>query len=159
MELRRWIKGAELAGWRLSGVSPSMLSLRCACHGCDGALSLPLANPGPVPAPCSQDHASGYGARAFGSYEVLVAELRRRRLQLGLDQESLGEAIGFARGYMGKLEAFQRIAAPPTLLLWAQSLGLTITTAPAPLPPATLRAIEGKTAAPYQPNQARFKHV
>lgn len=88
-----------------------------------------------------------------------MGELRRRRLQLGLDQISLNEAMGTAEGYLSKLESFQRIAPFPMLQLWAQSLGLAITTAPAVLPSATIAAIDRQRSAPYQPNQARFKHA
>jgi hypothetical protein len=142
----------------VASVSGLTMRLQCSKHGCDGCRVLPLDNLGPVPDPCDLPHRGNHARQTFQQYESLVDELRRRRRQLGLDQGDLNSAMGVADGYMNKLESLARVATFPTLQLWAQSLGLSITTAPAPLPAATLRAIENRTAKPYQPTQARFKH-
>lgn len=158
MQVRRWIREAERQGWRLSHVGGMSLTLRCSCKGCPGTLKLPISNLGDVPEPCQLEHSKGYGRATFEHYEAIVEELRRRRRQLGLDQIDLNSAMGTPDGYVNKLESFARIASPPTLTLWAESLGLRLTTEAAPLPPATLKAIEDRQARPYQETQARFKH-
>ena len=158
MLINEWLKGAQRAGWRVSGINAKALHLKCEKHGCSGSKSLPLDNLGPTPAECDLPHVGQYSKNAFDTYEALIGELRRRRRELGLDQGDLSNAMGVADGYVNKLESFKKVASPPTLLLWAQSLGLTITTAPSKLPAATLRAIEQRAAKPYAPNQARFKH-
>jgi hypothetical protein len=158
MQTRQWIKEAQLKGWRLASVSGLSMRLECSKHGCSGHKDLPLDNLGPVPEPCDKPHVQGYSQSTFDEYSGLVGELRRRRRQLGLDQTDLNAAMGVTDGYVNKLESLARVATFPTLQLWAQTLGLSISTAPAPLPPATLRAIEYREAKPYQPNQARYKH-
>jgi transcriptional regulator with XRE-family HTH domain len=65
---------------------------------------------------------------------------------LGLSQEDINAAAGLADGHINKLEAFHRTAQFPTLQLWANTIGLSITVAPAILPPATTRAIERRPA-------------
>lgn len=157
METRLWFKQVEKKGWRVSSVSGLVLNLSCNKLGCDGCLTLPLANLGPTPPPCSEPHEGQYSAHIFEEYSTLVKEMVRRRCSLGLDQADLNNAMGVADGYISKLESFARIATFPTLILWAQTLGLSLVGAPAPLPAATLRAIEHRQAKPYQPNQARFK--
>lgn len=159
METRQWIKGAETAGWRLAAVSAVEMRLACARPGCPGSLSVSLHNPGPIPEPCAADHVSGYGVAAFTAYQDLVELLRTRRRALGLAQGDITDAMGMAEGYIAKLESFAKVAPLPTVQLWAQTLGLYITTAPAPLPLATRAAIERRQANPYQPHQARFKHA
>jgi hypothetical protein len=158
MFAQEWIKKAQGNGWRVAAVSGASIEMRCAKQGCPGRHVLPMGNLGPVLDQCALDHVGQYGRETFDGYEALIAELRRRRVQIGLDQGDLGNAMGVPDGYINKLESFKRTATPVTLLLWAQSLGLTLTTAPAPLPPATIRAIEQRTANPYNAKQARFKH-
>jgi transcriptional regulator with XRE-family HTH domain len=159
MGARDWIKAAEGQGWRVASVSGAVLRLHCDKPGCPGEMVLPLDNLGPVPDGCTLGHVGGHSRAAFASYQVLVEELRRRRRSLGLDQQDLTAAMGVPDGYVSKLESFARIASPPTLLLWAQALGLYVTTSPAPLPPATLRAIEQRQGKPYAENQARWRHA
>lgn len=74
-------------------------------------------------------------------YTALVAAFVRKRHSLGLSQEEINAAAGFADGHLNKLEAFHRIAQLPTLQLWAQTLGLKITIAEDALPQATRLAI------------------
>jgi transcriptional regulator with XRE-family HTH domain len=158
MQIKRWIKEAEKAGWRVSGVHGPELRLSCSCYGCTGSLSVSIANAGPVPEPCQRPHVKNYSRDTFAHYQSLVEELRRRRRALGLDQIDANAALGLSDGHLSKLESFARIASPPMLLLWAQGLGLSITTTPAPLPPATVKAIQDRAGRPYQEQQARFKH-
>lgn len=87
-----------------------------------------------------------------------MADLARRRVQLGLSQPDIDAAIGWPDGYCAKLESLARVSSPPTLLLWCDALGLQVVTVPAPMPEATRRAIEQRIAAPYRHDQARFKH-
>jgi transcriptional regulator with XRE-family HTH domain len=105
-----------------------------------------LSDLGPIPAPCAFDHSSLYAKPVFDEYRALVGNLARRRKQIGLSQEDLGAAAGLADGHINKLEAFARTAQFPTLQLWANTLGMELTLAPAPIPPATLRAIERRKA-------------
>jgi len=158
MQTRHWIKEAQRQGWRVASVSGLNMRLQCDKYGCDGSKMLPLDNLGPVPEPCNRPHVANYARQTFEQYETLVDELRRRRRQLGLDQADLNSAMGVTDGYVNKLESVARVATFPTLQLWAQSLGLSLTTCPAPLPAATMRAIEHRQAKPYMPTQARFKH-
>lgn len=158
METKRWIREAERAGWRVAGVSARVVRLRCSMHGCTGSLELPLANLGPIPETCDFPHDHGHARSTFDDYRALVEELRRRRRSLGLDQVDLNDAMGTADGYVSKLESFARVASAPTLALWCQALGVSMTLAPAPLPPATAKAIEDRQVRPYAPEQARFKH-
>lgn len=152
-----WIKQSEAAGWRVAGVAGLVLVLRCAKTGCTGSLKLPLDNLGAVPDPCTRPHVNGYAVAVYDDYKALVGQLSKRRRALGLSQEALNAAIGLPDGYMSKLEAFHRTTSPPTLLLWAQSLGLSLSLSPAPLPNATIRAIEQTTVKPYAASQARSK--
>jgi transcriptional regulator with XRE-family HTH domain len=154
METRRWINGAEKAGWRVERIAALAVHLRCDKTGCPGRLHLPLDNLGPLPEPCQAPHVASFGRAAFGSYEVMVDELRRRRRSLGLDQSDVTNAMGMAEGYVAKLESFARVASPATLFLWAETVGVTFTTTPAPLPPATIRAIENRRVNPYDEAKA-----
>lgn len=157
MQVRQWIREAEKAGWRVSRVSGLELHLACSCKGCKGRKVLPLDNLGPPLDPCELLHVKGYAAPVFHAYEELIAELRRRRCLLGLDQGDIDSASGLADGHVAKLESFAKIASPPTLTLWAETLGLRLTVTPAALPSSTLKAIEDRQARPYQHAQARFK--
>ena len=114
---------------------------------------------GEVPEPCQLLHRKRYSPEVFGAYERLVAELRRRRRSLGLDQADVNAAMGMADGYIAKLESFARVAPFPTLQLWATTLGLNITATPTALPDATIRAIEARKAMPYDEQKARFKYA
>ena len=157
MSAKEWIKAAELAGWRVKSASCRELVLMCGKPGCKGRKVLPLDNLGPELAPCSLAHVGPYSAKVFGEYVGLVDQLRRRRRALGLSQEDITAAAGMTDGYINKLEALDRAASLPMLQLWAETLGLVITTTPAPLPAATLRALEYRKATPYRAEMARFK--
>lgn len=158
MLIKQWIKGAQDNGWVVSRIKGQSITLGCAVTGCRCEVHGRLDSIPPVPAPCSAPHKSGYSQDVYEDYKHFVGELRRRRRELGLDQSDLCNAMGVADGYINKLEAFDRTCAPPTLLLWAQSLGLKIKMTPDVLPAATIRAIENRAAAPYAETQARFKH-
>lgn len=142
MQASKWITQAQGQGWRVSSARNATLHLSCICQGCDGSLSLPLSNLGPVPDPCKLPHVGQYSRATYDRYAALVDELRRKRRALGLSQEDINAAAGFADGHLNKLEALDRTAQFPTLQLWAATLGLGLTVQPLPLPPATLRAIE-----------------
>lgn len=157
MRAQDWIRQAEQAGWRVTSVSGRALVLKCAAQGCAGHLSLPLDNLGPTPPACILPHAGQYSQKLMDDYQSLIAELVRRRRSIGLDQIDLNAAIGLADGHLSKLEALHRIASPPTLILWAQSLGLALTTAPIPLPRATIAAIDRRKDRPYAASQVRHK--
>lgn len=120
-------------------------------------MTLPLENLGVPPGPCSLPHQGAFAQQTFDEYVTIVGELQRRRRQLGLDQVDVNEAMGAADGYISKLEALHRTAPFPTLQLWAQTLGLSITVAPAALPPATIKAIEDRKGRPYDESKAHFK--
>jgi len=158
MQTRHWIKQAEQNGWRLASVSGARLRLLCSKQGCEGSHTVSLDLLGPPPPPCDLPHVQGYARQTFDHYERLVDELRSKRRRLGMNQDDLNAAMGMADGYVNKLESLARVATFPTLQLWAQTLGLAITTTPAPLPSATTRTIEDRKDRPYQPNQARYKH-
>ena len=158
MQVKPWIKGAQSNGWRVARVSGLTIELRCSKHGCPGHMTVSIENPGPVPEPCEAPHVKGYSAKTFAQYQALVEEFRRKRRSLGLDQIDVNDAVGLADGHISKLESFAKIASPPTLQLWAQTIGLYLTTTPAPLPAATIKAIDERARRPYNPNQARWKH-
>ena len=155
---KQWIKGAEANGWRVGQISGLRLKLVCGLHGCTGHRLIDLSDMGEPPAPCDLQHARGYSRRVFDGYTALVEELAQRRRRLGLDQTDLNDAMGMADGYISKLESYARIASTPTLQTWCDTLGVRFTISPAPLPDATLRAIERRQAAPYNPKRARSKH-
>lgn len=146
MEAAKWIKAAQKANWRVQSSQKGTLRLCCAAHGCKGSVTRSLSDLGPIPAPCDRDHSGLYAQPVFDEYRAFVAELARRRRQIGLSQEDLGAAAGLADGHINKLEAFARTAQFPTLQLWANTLGMKVSLAPAPIPAATLRAIEGRKA-------------
>ncbi len=158
MKTRQWVKQAEKNGWRVEQINGSRLQLRCCKSGCEGQHTADLDALGDPPPPCDLPHAKGCSRKTFDAYECIVGEMRTKRRRLGLSQEDVNAAMGAADGYVNKLESLARVATFPTLQLWAQTLGLSITTSPAPLPPATIRTIENRKDRPYQPNQARFKH-
>ncbi len=157
MRAKDWIKQAQQAGWRVVGVHARCIDLRCTHQGCPSSRRIPLDALGSPPEPCSLPHAGQYARPVLDSYAALIAEMVRKRRSLGLDQTDLCAAMGLADGHLSKLEAMDRIASPPTLLLWAQSLGLILTTAPAPLPTATIAAIDRRTDRPYAVSQVRSK--
>lgn len=159
MDFRQWVKAAQANGWLVAGSSGQLIRLQCACVGCPGAVSVPMAALGAPPGPCGLDHVAGYAAPVYEGYQALIAELRRRRLVLGLSQEDIDAAAGWAPGYTAKAESHAKTLTPPTLQLWAQTVGLRITTTPAALPAATIAAINGRRSHPYAVNQARFKHA
>lgn len=158
MMVRDWIKAAQTAGWVVKSVKGHTITLGCACHGCHGARSYLLESLDTAPPRCDLPHVNGYARPAFDQYSVLVDELRRRRMDIGLDQMDLGEAMGVPDGYVNKMESFARTASPVMLLLWAQSLGLELTSRPVALPPATIKAIQDRQSRPYDPKHARMKH-
>lgn len=146
MVLSKWIAKAEKAGWRVASSRKGVIQLQCCHQGCPGTVSAPMGNLGPPPPPCELPHVQQYGQPAYDRYKALVEELKRRRMLLGLSQEDINAAAGLADGHINKLEAFHRTAQFPTLQLWASTIGLSITVAPAILPPATTRAIERRPA-------------
>ncbi len=146
MGVKDWIKKAEGNGWRVHSADKLVLTLQCCKQGCDNRISMPLDNLGPEPEPCDQPHQFQYAAATFQAYENLVEQLIRRRRSLGLSQEDVCAAAALADGHVSKLEAFHRIGQLPTLQLWADTLGLSLTLSPAPLPNATIRAIENRPA-------------
>lgn len=158
MTIRKWISDAQANGWIVQGVRHDKIKLVCSAHGCLSEHTASLDDPGPIPARCEKPHKMGYARATYDAYEDMVGELRRRRRLLGLDQGDLNAAMGMTDGYINKLEALHRTCAPPTMLLWAETLGLRFTTVPATLPPATLRAIEQRASKPYAHAQARYKH-
>lgn len=155
MSAEKWIKQAQKNGWVVAGVDGLEIRLRCQCHGCTSALTLPIQNLGPVPDRCAEPHINGYSRAAFAGYQQMVEELISRRRNLGLSQDDLNAASGMTEGYINKLESYAKIAAPPTLQLWADSLGVTFTIRNTTLPPATRRAVEARIGNPYQINQVR----
>lgn len=56
--------------------------------------------------------------------DALGAEVRRRRIELGLTQDVLGERAGIHRNYVGMLERGERNATVLTLLRVAKALGV-----------------------------------
>ena len=158
-ELKRWIRDAERNGWRVSGVTATELRLACAKQGCPGHFVVSLANPGPAPEPCGLEHVAGYSAAAFDDYRALIAVFVKRRRALGLDQQDLNAILGMAEGYISKLESFARVATLPTLQLWAQCLGLELTTSRSNLPAQTAAAIQRRAISPYRPEMVRSKHA
>ncbi|MGB1214980.1 MAG: helix-turn-helix domain-containing protein [Pikeienuella sp.] len=163
MMVRDWIRSAQAQGWLVSGVKGRVITIKCDCIGCHGTKDYFLESLDAPPPPCALDHVEKpkverVSRPAFTKYENFIAEFRRKRVTLGLDQLDLGEAMGVPDGYIGKLESFARVASPVTLLLWAQTLGLEIITRPAALPPATIKAIQDRAASPYAHNQVRQKH-
>lgn len=159
MLARDWIRETERNGWRVASNSGGRIVFRCSKLGCEGTVTRHMDALGSVPDRCSLEHRGMYAAPAFQSYQELVAELRRRRREIGLSQEDVEHAMGAGQGYINKLEAFTKIGTMPTLLLWAETVGLHITGRPAPLPAATRRMIENRQAAPYDQAKANFKHA
>jgi transcriptional regulator with XRE-family HTH domain len=160
MGVKDWIKQAEKNGWRVRSVNSLTISLKCSKQGCPGCVDVPLNNLGAVPDPCDLPHRKHYAARTFKAYEDLVEQLIRRRRSLGLSQEDVCAAAALADGHISKLEAFHRIGQLPTLQLWADTLGMSLTLAPAPLPNATIRAIENRPAPlQHRPPKPRQKSL
>lgn len=120
--------------------------LHCACMGCRNELVVSIVTLPSDLTPCNRHHVKGYAGHAFAGYAALVATLRRRRMDIGLDQMDLGSAMGMADGYVNKLESFARIASLDTLSLWMQALGLELTSDPAALPVATFNQITAHRA-------------
>lgn len=146
MLAHEFIKEAQSVGWRVLSSRNGMLSLGCKCIGCPGRLSVPLtALNGPV-APCPRKHHGQYAAPVYQNYRELVGALVAKRRSLGLSQEDVTAAAGLADGHINKLEAFSRTAQLPTLQLWAETVGLSLTLTPATLPRATVTAIEQRPA-------------
>lgn len=141
----------------MASASRGVLELHCAKVGCKGVKRVPIDILGDPPPPCTLPHAGNYARPVLDEYASLVGELVRRRRSLGLGQADMDDVIGLPDRYVGKLEAMSKIASPPTLLLWAQSLGLHLTVAPAPLPKATMAAIERRRDNPYAESQVREK--
>lgn len=158
MDLRTWIKAAQRSGWRVDYTAGTEIHLRCCAIGCPGRLTVALNALEQATEPCALEHREGMGRPVWDDYYGLVDELRRRRRALGLDQADVCNAMGMADGYVAKLESGARIPRPHTLQLWAQTLGLRLTTTPDKLPAATLKAIEDRRARPYAASQARFKN-
>ena len=151
----QWIQAAKAQGWRQAPSDGRTICLVCARQGCSGKISVPIENLGPIPDPCQLPHAGQYAGPVFETYQALVSELARRRRSLGLSQEDVAAAGGFADGHINKLEALDRIAQMPTLQLWAQTVGCQITLQPCALPPATHRAIERRPAPLRQTNKQK----
>ena len=143
---REWIKTAKRQGWMVSAVHALEVSLKCSKQGCSGAMTIHLNKLTLIPDPCDKEHFGQYSAQVFQYYIDLVAELVRRRRLLGLSQEEICAASGLADGHVNKLEAFHRIAQFPTLQLWTETLGMKLVLKPAPMPPATVLAIEQRPA-------------
>lgn len=155
MEVAQWVQAAQKANWRVQSSQQGTLRLCCGAHGCKGIIVRSLSDLGPVPDPCGLDHTGLYAKPVFDEYRALVGDLARRRKQIGLSQEDLSAAAGLADGHINKLEAFTRTPQFPTLQLWAATLGMELTLAPAPIPPATLRAIERRKAPLMQKQKAK----
>lgn len=79
-------------------------------------------------------------------YREFVERMIRRPKELGLSQEDLCFATGLGDCHINKLEAFDRIASFPTLLIWASALGLSVKPVPVDLPLVTVRAIDVRLA-------------
>lgn len=137
-----WIRAAKAAGWKARLGKDGLLHLKCGRQGCKGRVALPLANLGPVPAPCALPHVQQYGQQTYDLYRSMVDELKRRRMLLGLSQEDVNAAAGLADGHINKLEAFHRTAQFPTLKLWTETLGLSITLTPCALPSEIPKILE-----------------
>ncbi len=146
MKASKWIKAAQMNGWRLDASRNGVLTLACKRQGCPGRLELPLANLGPTPDPCSLQHHGQYGMPVFNLYRNLVIELIRRRRRLGLSQEDVNGAAGFADGHLSKLESFARIGQFPTMVAWANTLGTDLALFPAPFPDQIALAVKRREA-------------
>lgn len=146
MGANSWFKAARRNGWQTSPGPQADVLLKCSKHGCPGVISRPLIALGEVPAPCELEHVGQYSITAFDPYRAIVEKLISRRHALGLSQEEVNDAAGFTDGHLNKLEVFLRIAQIPTLQLWAETVGLRIMLEPSPLPKATQRAIDRRTA-------------
>lgn len=157
MKATIWISEAQRAGWRVQSSRNGVLDMHCNKQGCPGAFSLPLNNLGQLPEACDLEHVGQYGLATYELYTDLVSELRRRRRTLGLSIEDVNAASGLADAHVNKLESMARTAQFPTLQLWAETLGAKITLTPAPLPEATMRAIEQRVAQPFAEHQVRTK--
>ncbi|WP_396022169.1 helix-turn-helix domain-containing protein [Celeribacter litoreus] len=157
MTLSEWLRSAQGRGWSAGQVTPEAISLHCSSPTCSTHISRSLRSLGRPPKPCRKKHPTVLEDGRHDPYAKLVAKLRRRRVELGLGQEDVNAAVGFADGYISKLEAMHRFPHASTLVLWCQTLGIELIEAPAPLPQATISAIEGRRSRPYARHQARFK--
>lgn len=140
-------------GWQTASISGTEMLCQCTKIGCRETASVSLKRPEELPAPCTAGHINGYDERTFELYRGLVADLRHNQRQLGLSQEDLNAIIGTADGYVNKLESLARVATFPTMALWVQSLGLSITTTPTPLPKDKTRKTEISTQQPRKSDQ------
>lgn len=129
-----WISAARASGWMARRGADGLLRLKCARQGCKGEQTLSVTDLDPVLRPCKLPHVGQYGLPAYKLYQSLVEELKRRRRALGLSQEDINAAAGLSDGHINKLEALHRTAQFPTLSLWTETLGLSITLTPCALP-------------------------
>lgn len=158
MNRTHFIEAAQERGWVLFSSTPEGLTFRCARMGCEHArfVSQERVESGRTLAACQWEHRPGANRYAVPSYSEMVYLLREARWRMGLSQEELGACIGGADGHVNKLEVGDRRATMPTLLEWAQALGFDVVLMPAPLPKATLRAIERRV---YQPRLSRAREA
>lgn len=154
MLISHYIRNMESLGWRVHSFRDGAFCFKCEKVGCEGvhnSTSDEMSNPGP----CSLPHTGNLGKPAIELYTQFIDLLRMRRKAIGLSQEDITECTGLADGHINKLEAQHRIASMPTLLLWAQSIGLELTVRPAPLPTKTCLTIERR---PF-PLREKQKHL
>lgn len=148
-----WTEAARDNGWNVEEHG-GLFRLTCMQKGCSG--SVEIAPGDPIPEPCKERHTHTW--QEMRAYRKIVARLRSRRRQIGLSQDDVSAALGMADGYINKLESFAKNASLPTLALWAETLGFSVSFQPTEFPPATKRALDSRKANPYDEARARFSH-
>ena len=147
-ENKKWLRRIARRGWVVIENRGVDLWIRCAVQDCPHAMSVA---PGEVPNECQWDHSGRFRQLALERYDDVSEILRARRIRLGLTQEETASAAGLADGHVSKLEADARVAALPTVILWAHALGLKINLVPDALPTSTASILSEKVGRPRQP--------
>lgn len=144
-ERKKWLHSIGQAGWVVIRNGGDRLHIRCGVQDCRNKRAIPI---GAKVRPCEWDHSGRFRQLGVERYEDLSEILRARRMRLGLTQEEASAAAGLADGHVSKLEADVRTSSLPTLILWANALGLDIRLVPAPIPSSTISILCDRVGRP-----------
>jgi len=153
MDRKAYISEMQSAGWVLWRHSRQSATSSFVCKhiGCKGAKIVTddqILRSRSVK-PCTLPHYDQrHAAEPVATYAALVQHLRNRRLRMGLSQEEIEAASGLAFDHIGKLEILDRIGTFPTMIAWAETLGMEIALVPKAIPDQVLAIIDHKAGRP-----------